>query len=97
MIINDCGVINQAISKWGKDYQSVIAIEEMSELTKELSKAIRGNNNHAAIVEETADVMIVLMEIRAMYKIKDMELQKVINAKLDRLRKRIDDDPDQKD
>ena len=97
MIINDCGVINQAISKWGKDYQSVIAIEEMSELTKELSKAIRGNDNHSQIVEETADVMIVLMEIRAMFKIKDTELQKVINAKLDRLRKRVADDTDQED
>jgi NTP pyrophosphatase (non-canonical NTP hydrolase) len=77
------------IDIYGHKHQSVIAIEEMAELTKELSKAIRGQNNHDAIVEETADVLICIMQVREMYNIGDEELQNMINGKLKRLKERL--------
>ena len=89
MIIKTEGVTRAVIERYGTKMQSVIAIEEMSELTKELSKAIRGNDNHDAIVEELADVIICMIQIREMYRIKDEELQDRINSKLDRLRMRL--------
>ncbi len=90
MIINNNGVIKLVIDMYGYKHQSVIAIEEMAELQKELSKAIRGYSNHNEIVEETADVMICLMQVREMYNLKDEELQNMINSKLERLAKRLE-------
>ena len=89
MIINNNGVIRQVIDQNGHKMQSVIAIEEMSELTKELSKMIRNKGNHNHLVEELADVMICLMQVREMYNIKDNELQNMINYKLERLKERL--------
>ena len=89
MIINNNGVIRAVIDRNGHKMQSVIAIEEMSELTKELTKAIRGNPNHDHLVEETADVMICVRQIREMYNIRDDELQAAINGKLTRLDERM--------
>lgn len=89
IIIKNNGVIRLVIDRYGHKHQSVIAIEEMSELTKELSKAIRGIGNHDHLVEETADVMICLLQVREMYNIKDDELQDAINRKLERLDERL--------
>jgi NTP pyrophosphatase (non-canonical NTP hydrolase) len=89
MIINNNGVIRQVIDQNGHKMQSVIAIEEMSELTKELTKMIRSKGDHDHLVEELADVMICLLQVREMYNVKDEELQNMINNKLERLKERL--------
>ena len=89
LIINNNGVIRQVIDAKGHKHQTIVAIEELSELQKELCKALRGRDNHKEILEETADVMICLLQIREMYNIKDDELQKEINDKLRRLEERL--------
>ena len=89
MIINNNGVIRQVIDIKGHKHQTIVAIEELSELQKELCKALRGRDNHAEILEETADVMICLLQIREMYNIKEEELQNEINEKLRRLEERL--------
>lgn len=91
MIINNNGVIRAVIDRNGHKMQTVIAIEEMSELTKELTKSIRGEDRHKEILEETADVMICIRQIKEMYNLKDEELQNMINRKLDRLRERLEE------
>ena len=91
MIINNNGVIRAVIDRNGHKMQTVIAIEEMSELTKELTKSIRGEDRHEEILEETADVMICIRQIQEMYNLKDEELQNMINRKLDRLRERLEE------
>ena len=49
-----------------------MVIEEMSELTKEILKNIsRGKNNIPAIIEETADVEIMLEQLKENYQISD--------------------------
>lgn len=88
-------VINKAIERYGKAYQSVIAIEEMSELQKELTKAIRKmyqakQPDKKAITEEWADVQIMLWQIQKMYELSDDEIDEVIHDKVLRLDRVVD-------
>lgn len=53
-------IYEEAIKKFGTDIQFIIAIEEMSELTKELTKMIRGYDRGNGLVEEIGDVRIML-------------------------------------
>lgn len=59
---------NKAISTWGPEKQINMAIEEMSELTKELCKSMRGRDNKEKIAEEIADVEITLAQLRLIYR-----------------------------
>lgn len=56
-----------AVETHGKTSQLVMAMEEMSELTKELSKNMRGQKNVSAISEEMADVEIMLEQLKVIF------------------------------
>lgn len=56
-----------AVKKYGKISQLIMCMEEMAELTKEISKSIRGADNSSAISEEIADVEIMLEQLRVIY------------------------------
>ncbi len=56
----DIELLKRAINKYGEGNQIVVAIEEMSELQKELCKTLRGEDNYPHVVEELADVYIIL-------------------------------------
>ena len=81
---------NQIIAKYGTKIQLIIAIEEMSELTKALTKTIRGYDWRNNLIEEIADVRIMLEELEIIFKCHD-EVHKQIDFKLsdDRAEKRI--------
>ena len=72
------------MDKNGKNYQFTIAMEEMSELIKELSKNIRGEKNRAEIVEEASDVLMCLKEIFYFFDIDELEVQKVLHQKIEK-------------
>ena len=56
--------ILKIVSHYSKEQQVMQSIEEMSELTKELTKNInRGKNNIEEIKGEVADVMIMIMQL----------------------------------
>ena len=57
----------EAVRTYGKQSQLVMAMEEMSELTKELSKNLRGAANAAALAEEIAGVEIMLEQLKIIY------------------------------
>lgn len=61
-----------------------IIIEELSELQKEVTKDIRKNLNKEHLLEEMADVVIVLHMAKEIYNISESELDKVINKKMER-------------
>lgn len=50
----------RAADKWGVENEVVVALEEMSELQKELCKLLRGRPSVDNIVEEIVDVQIML-------------------------------------
>lgn len=82
-------VIEKAIETYGSMNQCVVAMEEMAELQKELSKAIRGEEVRENIVEEMADVEIMIMQLRRIFTISDKEINAHKRAKLKRLEKRL--------
>lgn len=76
--------VKYIMDKNGKNYQFTIAMEEMSELIKELSKNIRGEKNRAEIVEEASDVLMCLKEIFYFFDIDELEVQKVLHQKIEK-------------
>jgi len=78
-------VFDRAIETFGRNNQSIVAIEELSELQKEISKALRGRDNKAEMTEEIADVYIMLTQIERMYDINYSEVIEVMEEKKKRL------------
>lgn len=85
-------VINAAIEHYGKQHQLVVAMEEMSELIKELSKDIRGKANRNHIVEEIVDVKIMIEQLEQIYEITKDELFVNRIRKLNRLVERMENE-----
>ena len=81
-------VLEAALSAYGSEIQRVVAIEELSELQKELCKSLRGQTDRRHIAEEIADVQIMLEQMMIHY-----ELHYDVVAwrwkKVDRLRNRL--------
>lgn len=57
----------KALNTWGAQAQTLMLMEEMAELQKELCKHARGNDNRVAIAEEIADVLIVLEQMMLLH------------------------------
>jgi hypothetical protein len=83
--------LEKAIETYGKDMQLNVAIEEFSELIKEICKNKRGADNREAIIEEMADCYIMLMQLEIIFGVKDDEINGVTDAKLERLEKRLEE------
>ena len=58
-----------AIDKWGKTGQLTVAIEELSELTKEICKTLRNIGHTERLAEEVADVEIMCEQLRYIFAI----------------------------
>lgn len=65
-------IYQKAIKKFGATMQMTVAMEECSELIKEISKIIRAKGNLANLAEEIADVEIMLEQLKQMYYIEDI-------------------------
>jgi len=78
----------QAWRKYGENKQIVVAMEECAELTKELSKHLRGKENLINISEEIADVEIMLDQLKFHLGISDM-VATFTETKLIRLQDRV--------
>ena len=77
-------IMKSACGEFGRG-QIIIAIEEMSELTKELTKAYRGLWNKKNTAEEIADVYIMLYQMQYFLDVDDKTIQPIIDMKLKRL------------
>lgn len=64
-------IYDAALGKWGAKMQATVAIEEMSEVIKEITKALRGELNREHLAEEIADATIMLEQMRQMFNIND--------------------------
>lgn len=74
-----------AIKIFGKENQKDMMIEEMSELSKELLKERRGEDNLTAILEEMADVEIMLDQMKLIYGSCEEIKQKKLLRLMDRM------------
>ncbi len=57
----------RALKKWGEMFQIVMIFEEMSELTKALTKYLRGKEGRIGITEEIVDVQIMCEQLIQMF------------------------------
>lgn len=82
-------VLEKAVETYGKDMQLTVAIEELSELVKEICKHKRGADNRDKIIEEMADCEIMFQQILIIF---DISVDRVIDKakeKLARLEARL--------
>ena len=85
-------VYEKALLTWGSKAQTMMVIEEMSELTKALCKNFRGNPNDEDIADEIADVTIMLEQLRLIYGLNDLVCEHM-DMKIIRLKERLRMDP----
>ena len=70
-------------------YNIIIVIEELSELTKELTKALRDKGSVVGIVEELADASLGIDYIKEVFDITDKELEYARSIKIAELKKKL--------
>ena len=81
-------VYRAALKVYGREMQETVAIEEMSEVVKELCKLRRGVNNKGCLAEEIADATIMLEQLRLIYDLND-EVCAFMDQKIRRLERNI--------
>lgn len=98
----DARINNETMDRYGIQNQSLVAMEELSELQKAVSKLVRypeertkpfdfkGLRNN--LIEEMADVLICMDQLIEYYQIERSEIQEFIQAKQERQAKRLAED-----
>ena len=79
---------DKALIKCGLEKQLIVAVEEMAELQKELTKILRGQGDSDRLAEEVADAEIMIEQIRYFYGL-GLSVETVKELKLKRLEKRL--------
>ena len=87
-LISEEEVYRKALMTYGKDVQITMVFEEMSELQKELCKALRGKKVTGNIAEEIADVEIMLEQMKILFEVEDT-VKGLKDYKVKRLQDRI--------
>ena len=89
--VQEADLYKQALATWGIGSQLMMAIEEMSELTKEICKYRRFQDKQASyrenIKEEIADVLIMIEQLKYIFKYTDEDIDLVKQIKLNKLEK----------
>lgn len=93
-----CRVINDMIDFTSNKDQNnerghrnlIIAMEELSELTKEISKSLRGEYDQLGLMEEIVDVEHVIMTLCNVFNISEDELNKIRYVKTKRIIDRVE-------
>lgn len=70
-------VYKEALKQYGEGMQMVVAMEEMMECAKEISKTIRGKGDMDHLAEEIADATIMLEQLRMMHGINEPVCRKM--------------------
>ncbi len=87
--------LEKAIATYGVDMQLNVAIEEFSELIKEICKSKRGSDNRDNIIEEMADCYIMLEQLEIIFDIDYRDIGHIIKNKINRLQKRLEEGNDE--
>lgn len=98
----DARVNNETMDRYGIERQSLVAMEELSELQKAISKLVRNPEEKTKplefkglrhnLIEEMADVIICMDQLIEYYQIERPEIQELIQAKQERQAKRLEEE-----
>lgn len=90
---------DETMDRYGIERQSLVAMEELSELQKAISKLVRNPEEKTKplefkglrqnLIEEMADVLICMDQLIEYYQIERPEIQELIQAKQERQAKRL--------
>lgn len=69
----------------------IIGMEELSELQKEISKAIRGKLDRIGLIEEIIDVEHIIDVLKNIFQISNQELERVRYIKLEQIKAKCKD------
>lgn len=93
-------ILKKALDHYGHSNQLIKAMEELGELNQALAKQLVAESAtemlkaRRPIVEELSDCEIMFDQIKMIFDIKPIEIEKQKEYKLARLNARIDDDSD---
>lgn len=82
-------IIKQSNRIWNVDDQLFVCVEELSELIQAISKMRRGRGVEN-LIEEIADVYIMLENLKDQYSISEYDVGKSIQYKIERLEEKMD-------
>ncbi len=98
----DARINNETMDRYGIERQSLVAMEELSELQKSISKLVRNPEEKTKplefkglrhnLIEEMADVIICMDQLKEYYNINHAEIQIIIDSKQARQRKRLEEE-----
>lgn len=98
----DTRINNETMDRYGIERQSLVAMEELSELQKAISKLVRNPEEKTKplefkglrnnLIEEMADVIICMDQLKEYYKVKTSEIQSIIDSKQARQRRRLEEE-----
>lgn len=98
----DARVNNETMDRYGIKMQSLVAMEELAELQKAISKLVRNPEEKTKplefkglknnLIEEMADVLICMDQLIEFYHIQRLEIQELIQAKQARQAKRLEEE-----
>lgn len=86
----------QVIKNYGIHSQTIMLFEEMSELQKEICKLYRKRGTIDHVIEELADVVIMLEQLQLMLNLEEKKLQEIVDYKMDRLKERMESECNKK-
>ena len=96
----DKQIIEETLERYGIERQSLVAMEELSELQKAISKLVRNPEEKTKplefkglknnLIEEMADVLICMDQLIEFYHIQRPDIQDIIRAKQERQAKRLE-------
>ena len=102
MVEIDARVNDETMDRYGIERQSLVAMEELSELQKAISKLVRNPEEKTKplefkglrhnLIEEMADVLICMDQLIEYYQIEGPEIQELIQAKQERQAKRLEEE-----
>lgn len=98
----DARVNDETMDRYGIERQSLVAMEELSELQKAISKLVRNPEEKTKplefkglrhnLIEEMADVIICMDQLKEFYGIDHLDIQHVIDSKQTRQRRRLEEE-----
>lgn len=98
----DARINNETMDRYGIKMQSLVAMEELAELQKAISKLVRNSEERTKpfdfkglrnnLIEEMADVLICMDQLIEYYQIERHEIQELIQAKQERQAKRLEEE-----
>lgn len=95
-------IIDETMDRYGIKMQSLVAMEELAELQKAISKLVRNSEEKTKslefkglrhnLIEEMADVIICMDQLKEYYNINHAEIQSIIASKQERQAKRLEEE-----